>query len=201
MSDRPFSIHLSIVWTAQGCFGALLVTRFCTWGSGGCQLSWMGLQCAEQQVLPWSRPSTCLSNSGDMWVGPSTAGTLCLIDEEGKIFLWPGMEQPGGLPLTFFMCIKWYVWDNVHGRRRETADTWTRRKNGGRELCFSSSRGLGCPKPAEVYGNQTGRGQMKWFGTAADVASARPLFFHSSQRRSTSARLDRWKAPLCRTIN
>lgn len=30
MSDRPFSIHLGIVWTAQWCFGALLVTRFCT---------------------------------------------------------------------------------------------------------------------------------------------------------------------------
>ena len=97
---------------------------------GRCGLLWMGLQWAERQALPWSLPNACLSNGCDMWVGQSTLRTLRLIDEDRKIFLWPGMEQPGGLPLTFFICANWYVWGNVHARERDPAVSEQERESG-----------------------------------------------------------------------
>lgn len=67
--------------------------------------------------------------------------------------------------MTFFICANWYVWGNVHeGEARRIAASKRERKE--RIMLFLFQRPC-CPKLAKVYGNQTGRGQMKWFGTVA----------------------------------
>lgn len=142
------------------CYTVLHLWNWLRW----CRLPWLGLQCVEQQALPWSQPSTCLSNGCDMRVGPSTLRTLRLIDEDKKIFLWPGMEQPGGLPLAFFICANRCVWGNMCEWNAHSEASGSEER-----IMLFLFQSLCCPKLAKVYGNQTGRGQMKWFGTAASL--------------------------------
>lgn len=203
MSDRPFSIHLGIVWTAQRCFGTLLVTRFCT-----CEIGRAGVN-----YLEWD--FSAQSSRRCPGAGPAHACLIAVICEWERAWLahYASLMKRGrfssGQAWNSQVVYPWHFSCVLSGMCGVTcsggAEKRRTRERGGRtegeNYAFPLPKGLCCPKPAEVYGNQTGRGQMKWFGTAADVASARPLFFHSSQRRSTSARLDRWKAALCRTIN
>lgn len=59
---------------------------------------------------------------------------------------------------------------HVRGREGDRGRTeW------GRELMLFLLQSLSCPKPAEVFANRTGRGQMKRFGTAAASSSTPPF--------------------------
>lgn len=158
-----------------------------------CEIGWLGVsypEWAEQEVLPRTQPHACLCNGGDTW-----AGHCASLMQTGEIFLWPGMAQPGGLALTFFICIGLNVWGKAHGKSTWTEGEWMRRRE-GREWCFSLFKCLQCPKPAEVYGNQTAR-ESRWSGLEewlrCQRESAVPRLSLVQQRVCL---LDEWKAPL-----
>lgn len=154
----------------------------------------MGLQWVEQRALPWNGPSTCLSNGNDMRVGRYSLCTLHPIDEDRMIFLWAGMKQPGGLPLTFFICANWYVWVMCI-RHRSTL----KRKRG--KLCFTYSKV--CVLQNYLRCTVSRLEQDRWSGLE-QRSSPLPIWNCCSSINTVQqpvCPLDWWKAPLYFTIN
>lgn len=90
--------------------------------------------------LPWLRRAGCAA----LELALVHACVMAVIRERDTvphwcrpvgILLWPGMAQPGGLALTFLICIGLNVWDNVCRKSTQTDDEWMSQRE-GREWCF-----------------------------------------------------------------
>lgn len=143
---------------------------------------------------PWTWPSTCLSNGSDTWVGRCTLGTLRLFDEVRMIFLWPGMKQPGGLNLTFFICA------NVSMCVKDTEAHWKREKE-EEKLCFTYSKV--CVVQNWHRCRVSRLEEDRWSGLERR-SSPLPTWNCCSSINAVQQHvcpLGWWKAPLCITIN
>lgn len=157
-----------------------------------CEIGWLGVsypEWAEQEVLLRTQPRACLCNGGDTW-----AGHCASLMQTGEIFLWPGMAQPGGLALTFFICIGLNVWGKAHGKSTWTDGEWMRRREGENDAFPFSNV---CNVQNQQRCTVTRLRESRWSGLEERLRcqweSAVPRLSLVQQRVCL---LDEWKAPL-----